>query len=696
MKLIIYKNVLWEDSMEAKLLYGAAYYDEYMPCERLDKDMEMLKAAGMNVIRIAESTWATMEPEEGVYHFKHIDRVLDACEKNQIAVIIGTPTYAVPAWMAKKYPDVMVTTSQGQAIYGARQIMDITNEDYLRLAKSAIEALISRVAHRECVIGYQLDNETKHYGTASVNVQKRFVSYLQQKFEMDLDKLNDAFGLNYWSNRINSWEEFPDVRGTINGSLGAEFSKFQRMLVDEFLTWQAEIVEKYRKPHQFLTQNFDFEWRGHSYGLQPDVNHFHAAKSLTIAGCDIYHPTQDDLTGEEIAFGGDMTRSLKQDNYLVLETEAQGQQAWLPYEGQLRLQAFSHLASGANSVMYWHYHSLHNAFETYWKGVLSQDFEENDTYLEAKQVGKEFKLLSKKLVNLKKKNRVAILVSNEALTAIKWFRIDTGMAFGNGSKPDHFCEYNDVLRQVYNVLYHLNVEVDFVTTDRTEQFGKYELLVVPALYTASEDCLRAIDTYVRNGGHLFMTYKSGVADEHIKVYHDKLPHLLTECLGMTYNQMTTPVNTGYSLLGVEVPEGKRSVTEFMELLKPTTAKVLAYYDHDNWKKYAATTQNTYGSGIATYLGCKIGDEVLRILLIQCLKQAGVWNYENEISSQCVIRKGINEEGNEILYFLNYKNTPTTISYQGKSALSLFDEKVVENGHEFVIEKWGVTILEREI
>ena len=43
------------------LYYGAAYYDEYMPCERLAKDVEMLKKAGMNVVRIAESTWSTWE-----------------------------------------------------------------------------------------------------------------------------------------------------------------------------------------------------------------------------------------------------------------------------------------------------------------------------------------------------------------------------------------------------------------------------------------------------------------------------------------------------------------------------------------------------------------------------------------------------------------------------------------------------------
>ena len=85
--------------------------------------------------------------------------------------------------------------------------------------------------------------------------------------------MNQAFGLDYWSNRINAWEDFPDVRGTLNGNLGAEFEKFQRTLVDLFLSWQAKIVSEYKREEQFITHNFDFEWRGYSYGVQPDVNH---------------------------------------------------------------------------------------------------------------------------------------------------------------------------------------------------------------------------------------------------------------------------------------------------------------------------------------------------------------------------------------------------------------------------------------
>ena len=102
---------------------------------------------------------------------------------------------------------------------------------------------------------------------------------------------------------------------------------------------------------------------------------------MDITGVDIYHPTEDDLTGKEIAFGGDMTRTTKNGkNYLVLETEAQGQHGWVPFPGQLRLQAYSHLASGADMVEYWHWHSIHNSFETYWKGLLGHDLEPNPTY----------------------------------------------------------------------------------------------------------------------------------------------------------------------------------------------------------------------------------------------------------------------------------------------------------------------------
>lgn len=157
-----------------ELLYGAAYYDEYMPYDRLEKDVSMMKKAGINTVRIAESTWSTCEQQEGVFDLSHVIRVMDAMEEAEINVIIGTPTYAVPTWMVKAYPDVLAETVKGRGIYGARQIMDITHPVYRYHAERVIRKLMEVSAHRKCVIGFQLDNETKYYGTAGKNVQLGF------------------------------------------------------------------------------------------------------------------------------------------------------------------------------------------------------------------------------------------------------------------------------------------------------------------------------------------------------------------------------------------------------------------------------------------------------------------------------------------------------------------------------------------
>ena len=671
-----------------KLLYGAAYYDEYMPYDRLQQDVAMMKKAGINTVRIAESTWSTCEPQEGVFDFSHVERVMDAMEEAGINVIIGTPTYAIPTWMVKSHPDVMAETVKGRGIYGARQIMDITHPVYRFYAERVIRKLMECTAHRKCVIGFQVDNETKYYGTAGKNVQEKFVKYLRKKFNNDLDAMNYEFGLDYWSNRINAWEDFPDVRGTINGSLGAEFEKFQRTLVDEFLSWQADIVNEYRREDQFITHNFDFEWRGYSYGVQPDVNHYHAAKALTIAGTDIYHPTQDDLTGAEIAFGGDMTRSLKRDNYLVLETEAQGYPGWTPYKGQLRLQAYSHLASGANSVMYWHWHSIHNSFETYWKGLLSHDMQENAPYREACIIGNEFFRLGSHLVNLKKKNDVAILVSNEALTALKWFGIEATAAGDNG------IGYNDVVRWLYDTLFKMNIECDFVWPE-SDNLDQYKAIFVPALYAAPDELLEKLKQYTANGGTLVATFKTAFANENVKVSHEMQPHILSNCFGISYQQFTFPKNTGLSgsiINGTAKDSDEKAEAKvFMELLMPQEAEVLASYDHYNWKEYAAITKNHYGKGTAIYIGCMTDDNTLKAVLTEAFNSAEV--EIPEYSWPVIVRKGTNDLGKCVRYILNYSVEEQNVVYHGADGTELFSEESVQDGESITVLPWNLKIVE---
>ena len=683
-----------------KLYFGAAYYSEYLPYDRVEKDMEMMEKAGMNVIRIAESTWSTLEPQEGVYDFTHIDRMLDAAARHHISVIVGTPTYAVPTWLVKKYPDILAITQNGRERYGHRQNMDITNPDYLSHAERVIRVLMEHVKDVPHVIGYQLDNETKSYGPAGPRVQAMFVDYLKENFP-DINDFNHEFGLDYWSNRVNDWNDFPDVRGTINQSLAAEFCKFQRSLVTKFLSWQADIVREYKRDDQFITQNFDFDWTTHSIGYQSQVDQYDASRCMTVAGADIYHPSNEELTGAEITVCGNISRSLKKDNYLILETEAQGLTPWLPYPGQLRLQAYSHIANGSNSVMYWHWHSIHNAIESYWKGVLSHDFSENETYREAVVIGNEWNKIGSHLKNLKKENKIAIMLDNASLTGFTQFPLEKAGANG----------YNTVMRWFSDALYRLNIEYDMISS-REQDFSGYECLIVPALYSAPESLLLALDSYVRNGGHLITTFRSGFSDEYLKIYPDMQPHILHECLGLHYDQFTHPHHVDIVPVQSDVMAAAQehfshpddsafsltsSACEWMELITCDTAVPVLKYSHPAYERYAAAAKNQYGNGSTLYFGTMFeNDELLESVLLSFLHETGFSG--GDLSSDAphyplIIKRGINDSGKELCYYLNYSKDPVSVTHHGKNGVELISETAIVCGDKIDLGGWGVAVVE---
>lgn len=674
-----------------EIIYGAAYYAEYMPYERIDTDMQMMKRAGLNTIRIAESSWSTWEPADGIFDFTILHKVLDAAKAYDIKVIIGTPTYAVPCWLSNKYPDILTLTHSGPSLYGHRQNMDITHPGYLFHAERIIRKLMEECASHPQVIGFQLDNETKSYDTAGPGVQKKFTEYLKEKF-VTTDELNRAFGLTYWSNRIGSWEDFPDVRGTINASLGGEFKKFQRLLVTEFLTWQASIVREYAGKDQFITQNFDFAWTDHSVGLQPEVNQREAAKSLTIAGVDIYHPSASQLTGAEIAMGGAIGRSIKKAPYLVLETQAQGNPGWLPYPGQLRLQAYSHLAAGAHSVMYWHWHSIHHSFETYWKGILSHDLKENETYREVCRIGEEFSRLGD-LTAFAPDTGIAMVLDNNSLTGLSYFPIGENL------------DYNSIMRWLFDALYQMNITCDFIYPEdilsfsEEELLAKYHLILLPGLYSVKAEVTQKLNRYVKEGGHLISTFRSAVSNEYLEVYADSLPYGLTDCFGIAYDQFTIPGSVSLCSPDLSVEEAC-PVTDFMEFLRPVSAQTLtlAGYNYHAYQNYSAITYHPYGKGSAAYIGCCFSGENLRAFLKIILEKM-------DIKIPCcgfpvICKTGTDRQGNRIVYVFNYSDNVQSFSlseyltddaFSASKAASLFDEKNISLSEKIALLPWDVQI-----
>ena len=647
-----------------KLYYGAAYYDEYMPISRVDEDMRLMKDAGMNVIRIAESTWSTWEPREGEFDFTSLHRMLRGAKKYGIDVIVGTPTYAIPPWLARKYPDILAETHSGPSRYGHRQNMDITHPGYRFHCERIIRRLMEEVQQYDHVIGFQLDNETKPYDTCGSRAQQLFRQWLMDKFGT-VENLNRAFGLAYWSNSLGSWEDLPDVRGTINNSLAAEYEAFQRNLVTEFLLWQRSIVDEYRRADQFVTHNFDYEWRDYSHALQPDADQFRAARAVTVAGCDIYHPTASHLTGAEISFGGDLARGLKGgENFFVLETQAQGPVGRLPWPGQLRLQAFAHIANGANMVEYWHWHSIHNAIECHWKGVLSHDFTPGAVYQEAKTIGADFARLSPRLKNLQRRGDVAFLVSNRSLTGLKH-----SYAFAGPN-------YGDILRWLYDSFFRLNVSVD-ILDDTARDFSGYKLVVTPGLYCAEDALLEALREYVRGGGQLLSSFRSFFCDENLKIRTACQPGGLTDVFGMTYDNFTVPE---------EVP----GVRQWMELLRPEEGtQVLLGYDHPAYAPYAAATWHPYGSGSAAYIAAMLESPALDALLERLLPKMGIrllpcrW--------PLIVKEGMNDAGERIRFLLNYSSRPQTWQAD-RGCRELLSDKPLSPGESLPLPPWGAAVI----
>ncbi|NTV80469.1 MAG: cellulase family glycosylhydrolase [Candidatus Aminicenantes bacterium] len=659
------------------ILYGASYYWEYMPYERLEKDFELMEKAGINFIRVGESTWGVLEPSDGRFDFDWLERVLDRAHRAGIKVILGTPTYSIPAWLFKKHPEIQVKqTGQPRYTYGLRQMTDLTHPVYRRYAERIIRKLVARFRDHPAVVGYQLDNETHHSGTADVHVQAAFRERLRRKF-VTPGALNKAWGLNYWGQRVNSFDEVPPRDGALNPGTKLEWERFLQDAVTEFLGWQAAIVRGLKRPDQFITHDF-------CGGLPTDVRQVEIARAVDVPAVNIYFGLQDDMTGLEIAFSGDINRSLNGSNYLVTETTAQttgwsSEGQYPPYDGQLRLAAYANILSGANLVAYWHWHSLHFGQETYWKGVLGHDLEPGRAFSEVTRIAGELRKIGPVLANLKKKNRVAILYSLDSLHAL-------------GAMPfDAKTGYMTILDQLYRALYGLNVETDFLYPEEP-RFSDYSLVIVPALYIADDVLLRKLSDYVKGGGRVLMTFKSGFCDENATVRWTAAPGPLREACGFSYQEFTN-LKQPLRLKGDPFKAGEANrVSVWAEYLLPEACRALAYYDHPVFGAFPAITRNGFGKGVLTYEGTVLSDALQAKVVADCLNEAGIPLADAALPKGVKAKHAVLADGAEVHAYFNFSGARREFLYGLGEGRDILTGKTAPRGGKITLGPWDLAIV----
>ncbi len=674
------------------VLYGAAYYHEYMPSERLDKDVALMKQAGLTVVRMGESTWSLWEPEDGRFEYAWMDCVVDAMGKAGIKVIMGTPTYSIPTWMYREHPEFMVRPLGGQQVfYGMRQTMDYSNPEFRRYAERLIRNMVSHYKDNPAVIGWQVDNETASYGASNPDVFAGFLEHLKQKFGTT-DALNKAWGLNYWGQDVNGWENLPSRDATISTGYKLEWSRWEQMRVTDYIKWQAGLVRQYGGKSQWVTQDFGGMMKG-------DVNEFEEAKALDIVADNPYHGTQDHMDGHWQALQGDFSRSLKHNNYLVTETNAQtlgwdSTSQFPPYDGQLRLDVYTHLSSGANMVEYWHWASIHAGQETYWKGVLSHDLEPNRAYAEVSRTAHELEEVGPQLVNLQIKNQVAILYSVDSLNAINFMPFEKQEA--NGWTPGKGQgSYVSMLSQLHKSLYDANVGADFVFPEDAD-FSQYKLLMVPPLYVADDALLKKISDYVHGGGHVLMEFKSGFTNQNSSVRAVRAPGPLRDAAGISYQEFSN-LEKPLALKGdpFHVGAEDNKVSTWAEFLMPEHAQPLAYYDHPFFGKWPAITRNQYGAGTLTYEGTMLSDGLQKALVLDELKRASLAGAAQQLPATVREKDGVNGAGKAIHYYLNYASAPATFAYEHGAATDLLTGKHLNQGEQVQVGPWDVVIAEEQ-
>ena len=662
------------------VLYGVAYYPEYMPYDRLDQDVQLMQKAGITVARIGESSWGLWEPQDGKFAFAWMDRVVDKLRAAGMRIIMGTPTYSIPAWMYKEHPEIVVTRLGGQNLYyGLRQNTDLLNPTYRFYCERVIRKILEHYRSNPAIIGFQVDNETSSAGAANHDVQVGFEEYLKAKFHT-IDELNKVWGLNYWGQRLNDWTELPPRDGIINPGWKLEWERYSQWLTTDFLAWQASLVNEYKRPDQFITHDFAGPPR-------PEVNELDVSRSLDIAAANPYHDTQDGFDGEVSSRVGDYMRSLKNTNYLITETNAEAigwdsKDQYPPYDGQLRLDVYTHAASGANMVEYWHWHSIHYGQETYWKGVLGHDLEPGRTYEEVSRTAHELQRIGPEIVDLQRKNQVAILHSDDSYYGIEFMKFSDRV------------NYRTIEQQMYRLLYRANIGVDFVFPEGAN-LSNYRVILVPPLYVASDAVLRKLAEYVRGGGNLVVAFKSGFCNEYSTVRWETAPGLLREAAGIHYQEFSSLAHH-LALKDDPFQAGDDNrVTTWAEMLILDTAKALAYYDHPFFGKYPAITENAFGKGTLTYEGTVLSDKLQSEVLRAVLHKAGLTGPDQNLPAPVRVKHGVNRKGKTLHFYLNYSSEPQRFAYEYGAGSEIFQQIAVSHGQSITLKPWDVAIIEEK-
>jgi beta-galactosidase len=619
----------------ARVLFGAAYYHEYQPYDRLKTDLDLMAEARFTVIRVGESVWSTWEPQNGQFDLDWLQPVLDGAHQRGMSVILGTPTYAVPPWLARLYPEIAGERRTGERIgWGARQEVDFTHPAFRFHAERVVRRILARYADHPAVIGFQVDNEPGLELLHNHGVFQRFTDHLRDRYG-DVETLNREWGLVYWSHRLSTWADLWTPDGNAQPQYDLAWRRFQADQVTEFIGWQADIVREYARPGQFVTTCISY--------TRPAVEDDQLTDRLDIAAGNPYYAMQDALTMPEQAEvdqhwmttgvwsllqTADRMFSSRQEPFLVTETNAMSiGTPWdnqPAYDGQWRQAAWALISRGARMIEYWHWHTLHFGAETYWGGILPHSGLPGRTYAELSRLGAELDAAGALVAGLEPDADITMVYSMPS----KWLMQKHPPLSTADGGPDPTAYHGifdpfyrgaiDAGRQVRIVharqLHDPDGERAGLTPEQAAR--RHPVLLVPALYLAHDTTIDWLAAYAHAGGHLVLGPRTAYADHEARARHEPAPGRLVPAAGIRYDEFSNLVR---DIPIRAVPGGplelphQATATRWADGLTVIDADVLATYDHPHFGRWPTVTTRRHGAGRVTYVGTVPGRDLAQAL-----------------------------------------------------------------------------------
>ncbi|OON95879.1 MAG: beta-galactosidase [Epulopiscium sp. Nele67-Bin005] len=624
---------------------GVDYYPEQWDLDMVDEDLDTILELGANTIRIGEFAWCRMEKEEGQFDFSLFDTVINQAKAKGLNVIFGTPTATLPAWLAKKHPEVLSEFENGQKrSFGGRRNYCFNSDIYKDYSTKIISALLTHYKEESAIVSWQTDNEFGHEGSDICycsNCHNKFQKFLQNKYNT-ITNLNETYGTIFWSQEYTNFDEIPLPLSTIathNPSLRMDWELFLSESIENYSKFQVdlikEIIPNAEVLHDFsgggLTKHFDFA---------------KVAAPLDIVAYNnypVWGGQKEPVPPHDIAFNLSFMRGLKQQNFMITEAimGAQGHDitGYLPRPNQAKMWSYQAMAYGCNSLLYFRYRSATKGAEQFCYGILDADNVKRRKFYEVQSFFKDI-CQYENMLYTPIENEVCIITDYQSMAA---FRIQ---------QQSILLDYDQELKNLYKPFHKNNIGVDVIPSEA--DFSKYKLVIAPLMIVWNKKFQTRAKEYVKHGGHIVFTYRTAVKDVHNNLTFKKwLPTNYDDLIGgYIFETESLQEFDCIPLKGSEHFENTTATAGvFREFIEPTTATTLFTYNDQFYDTYSAITENHFGQGMSYYLGTSLVPEDLNKFVEYLLNKVNIQGITTPEGVECI--KRLDSNGKIYKFLINH-------------------------------------------